>query len=376
MRAERPLLLVHVDAERGFSGGEVQVFLLIEGLRSRGHRCVLVAPPNSRAEAEARARGFETCAVPLVGDLDLRSVLALRRALEKLSPDLVHLHTGRATWLGGIAAWLAGIPAVTTRRMDRRVTRGPRTRFVYGKLVRRAAAISPAVLRCLVDGGVDIRSVTIVPDAVDPARIVPTRDRREVRASLGVPHDEVVLIAVAALVQRKGLDVLIDAVARIAAKGRAPRLWIAGDGDQRDALAQQIEARRLASTAQLLGRREDVGDLLGAADVFVLPAHAEGLGVAALEAMGAGLPVVASRVGGLADAVVDGHTGILVPPGDAGELASALERLIADPDLRAVMGVAGRERVQGAFLPEQMVEAYARMYAEVLTEHEAAATHA
>src|ERR1044071_8722366 len=112
------LRIAHVDAEKGFSGGEVQVFLLMGGLRERGHGAVLICPPASRAEAEARSRGLETIAVRMSGDLDLGAVPKLKRAFESWKPDLVHLHTARATWLGGLAAKLAEAPAITTPRMD------------------------------------------------------------------------------------------------------------------------------------------------------------------------------------------------------------------------------------------------------------------
>lgn len=367
----RSLSILHVDAERGYSGGEVQVFLLLEGLRARGHRNVLAAPPGSRAEAEARARGFETCPVPMTSDLDLRSVVVLRRALARLAPDLVHLHTGRATWLGGLAAWRAGVPAITTRRMDRRVRPGPRTGLIYGTLVRRAAAISPAVAECLRAGGVDSARIVLIPSTIDPARVRPARGRDVVRGELGAGPRDVVLVSLAALHARKGLDVLVDALAELARRGCTPHAWLAGEGEERGALERRISERGLADRVRLLGRREDVGDLLAGADLFVLPAHREGLGVAALEAMAAGRPVVATRVGGLADAVVEGRTGLLVPPGDAAALAAAIERLVEDRALRERLGAAGPSRVAEGFLPAQMVAAYEGVYRGVIAESRA-----
>src|SRR5678816_3828423 len=172
-----PLTLAHVDAEMGFSGGEVQVFLLMEGLRARGHRCVLVAAEHSRAAAEARARGFETRPARMRGDLDFASVVELSAVLRDLRPDVVHLHTGRATWLGGLAAKAAKCPAITTRRMDRRVKKSWRTRLLYGRLTRRVAAISPSVARNLIEGGVDPARIEIVPSTIDPARVATVRGR-------------------------------------------------------------------------------------------------------------------------------------------------------------------------------------------------------
>ncbi len=340
------MTVAHVTFEAGFSGGEVQVFLLMEGLRKRGHRNVLLCPGGSAAEAQARRRGLETRAVP-------RRVRAVRRVLRELRPDLVHLHTGRANWLGGLAAWWLGIPAISTRRMDRRVKPGLRTRILYRTLLSRVAAIAPAVERRLVEGGVPPEKIRLIPSAVDPDALHPQR---------AIAKQGPVVLSAAALVRRKGIDVLLEAFARV---GEA-ELWIAGDGPQRGALETRAKELGVAERVRFLGARDDVPDLLAACDVFVLPSRLEGLGVAALEAMAAAKPVVATRVGGLGEVVRDGECGLLVPPDDPAALAAALERLLGDPELRARLGAAGPARVAEGHLPEQLTDAYERLYREVL----------
>lgn len=359
-----PLTIAHVDAERGFSGGEVQVFLLLEGLAARGHRNRLLCPPDSAAAREAARRGIEVAAVPMRGDLDLPAVRRLAATMRGV--DLVHLHTGRAAWLGGLAAWWAGVPAIVTRRMDRPVRRGWRTRFIYETACRGVAAIAPGIVEQLVAGGVSRQRIALIPSAVDPERIRVRRGGAALRAAEGVGADEPLLLCAAALVRRKGIDVLLDALSALAARGLRPRLWIAGDGPERASLAEQAARLELAAQVRWLGQREDIGDLLAAADAVVLPSRAEGLGVAALEAMAAARPVVASAVGGLADAVRDERTGLLVPPGDAVALAAALERLLREPLLRQRLGGAGPARIAEGFLAEQMVAAYERLYRAVL----------
>ena len=239
MHPKEPLAIAHVDAEQGFSGGEAQVFLLMEGLRARGHRNVLLAPPGSASVSEAARRGLEVRAVAMRGDLDAAAVLGLRRALAALRVDVVHLHTGRATWLGGLAARWAGLTAITTRRQDRRLSSSMRTRLVYGRLVRRVAAISPAVARRLEEGGVERGRLVTIPSAVDPAALVPHRSRAEVRAELGLAEGEFVVLTLAALVPRKGVDVLIEGCARL---GRGATLLVAGDGPERARL-EELSAR-------------------------------------------------------------------------------------------------------------------------------------
>jgi glycosyltransferase involved in cell wall biosynthesis len=360
-----PLRIVHIDAERGFSGGEVQVFLLLRGLTARGHDNRLLCPPASRAEEAARRGGVPVETVPMRSDLDLVAAVRLMRALRRAAPDIVHLHTGRAAWLGGIAARLAGIPALITRRMDRPIRRGWRTRVVYQHCAARVAAISPAIVAQLTAAGVPHERVRLVPSAVDPDRVRPVRPRAETRHALGVDGGEPVLLAACALVARKGIDVLLDALATVGGAGVPVTTWIAGGGPQAHALRAQA-ARLGLERVRFLGRRDDIADLLAGCDVFVLPARHEGLGVAALEAMAAGRPVVASAVGGLADAVIDGGTGVLVPPDDAAALAAALRELLTDRALRARLGSAGPARIAGRFSADQMVTTYEQLYEEIV----------
>jgi len=365
--AAGPLRVAHVSGERGFSGGEVQVFLLMEGLRARGHEGLLVCPPGSRSERAARERGFEVACVSMPNDLALPAAWRIAGVLRRRRPSIVHCHTGRANWLGGLAARWAGIPAVTTRRMDRRVARGWRTRWLYERLLRRAVAISPAVARRLQRAGVPPSRVRVIWSAVDPAALAPSAPRDRLRRGWGVGPETTLVLVAANLVRRKGVDVLLRALAAPELPAEA-RLWVAGDGPERAALEAMATSLGVADRVRFLGRRDDVPDLLEACDVFALPSRREGLGVAALEAMARARPVVASRVGGLAETVVAGETGLLVPPDDPPALAGALARLVVDPPLRRRLGEAGPQRVAQGFLAEQMVSAYESLYREVVAE--------
>lgn len=361
------LTVVHVDTERDFSGGQVQVFLLLDGLAERGVRNVLCCRPGSRAEEEARRRGLDVRTVPMRNDVHLTSVPRIARAIRETGADLVHLHTGRANALGGLAARVARCPAITTRRMDAPVRRHPFNRWLYGS-VRRAVAISPAVGECLARGGVPAEKIRVINSSVDPARLRPSQPRDDLRAGLGLEARDVTLLVLARLTHRKGVDVLLAALARADDSGRPPVCLVAGDGPMLEELKARSRGLDLSSRVCFLGHRADSADLLAACDVFVMPSRAEGLGIAALEAMAAGRPVVGSRVGGLADAIVHERTGLLVPPDDPAALAAALDRVVADPALRHRLGDAGPDRVREGFTADQMVESYLALYREVLVE--------
>lgn len=358
--------IAHVDSERGFSGGEVQVMLLVEGLKARGYRNVIFCPPLSGIARAAVAAGVEAVAVRMRNEFDLPSVLRLARGIRSARADLVHLHTGRATWLGGLAAGLAGRPALATRRMDRPIPRNARTRFLYRRLVRKVAAISPGVARCLTDGGVPAGRIVTIPSAVDPERLRPVRVRDETRRALGAALDDVVVLVLAALTRRKGVDLLLEATAALRRDGVGCVLWIAGDGPELSGLREQAMRLHIGTQVRFLGRRDDKADLLAACDLLAMPSRREGLGVAALEAMAAGRPVLASRVGGLQDAVVDRRSGLLVTADDPAALAAALRELVCDAELRRRLGEAGPQRVAEGFLASQMVDSYEQLYSAIL----------
>jgi len=394
--------VIHVDAEKGFSGGEAQVFHLMRGLARRGWRQVLVAPPGSLALERAEAESFEVESVAMRNNADVIAMLGLRRILKRFAargPVVLQLHTGRATWLGALASWGLGLRVVTTRRMDRRVKRGFGTRLLYGRLIDCAVAISGPVRDELVAGGVEAGKVCVIHSSVDPGELRATdSSRARVRDELEAGADDLVLLVLARLDPRKGIDVLLAGMERVRAesglaalrarnkvaassarRGQGPNnaggegaatgvpmLWIAGDGPARAALEEQAEKLGLSACVRFLGMRADRADLLAAADVFVLPSRREGLGVAALEAMAAGVGVVASRVGGLAEAVVDERCGLLVEPEDARGLAAAIGRLVADRGLVKRLGIGGPGRIREAYHVDMMVAGYEQLYAELL----------
>jgi glycosyltransferase involved in cell wall biosynthesis len=231
--------------------------------------------------------------------------------------------------------------------------------------VQAVVAISEGVRAMLIASGVDPARIHLVPSGVEAERFaLGAGARAAARARHAIDPDAFVLVAVGALETRKGHDVLLDAIA-LRADPRV-HVLVAGEG----ALRADLEARRhalgLDERVRFLGRVDDVPTLLAAADALVMPSRQEGLGVAALEAMAAGLPVVASRVGGLPDAVTDGVTGFLVPAEDPRALAAAIDRLAGDPALARRLGAEAAAAVRARFTMAAMAEATHAVYRNVM----------
>jgi len=344
--------VLHVDPERAWGGGEVQVLALVSVLAARGHASTVAAHPEGPLARAAAAAGASVVPLGIANHFDVRAALVLRR----LAPgfDVVHFHTARAHALAPLSRG-RGARLVVTRRMDYVPAGGPYVRFLYNRSVDAVIAISEGVRTALIRVGVRAERIRVVPSGIDArALAAPPAARAAVRREWGLGDDEVAVVALGALEVRKGHAVLLAAAAGLASAAPRLRYVFCGEGRQAKALAGAAAA--LDGAARLVGFRRDVAACLAAADIVALPSLQEGLGVAALEAMAAGRPVVASRVGGLAEAVVHEETGLLVPPGDPTALAAALARLARDPDLRARLGAAGHARVLARYTATRMAE--------------------
>lgn len=296
---------------------------------------------------------------------DARAVAALRRAIMAAEPDLVHAHGLRA----GLVAALAGRvraarrPLVVTlhNAVLARGLRGGATRLAERVVARTAdvvlGASSDLVKRARRLGAADAR---LGPVAAPPLP-APRRSSAAVRAELGVPAGTPVVLSVGRLHPQKGYDVLVAAAARWRTRDPMPRVVIAGNGPSYLDLTARISATRAPVT--LLGHRRDVADLLAAADLAVVTSVWEARQLFAQEAMQAGVPLVATAVGGIPE--LTGSAAVLVPPGDVDALDAAVQRLLDDPAAREHYAQAGRAQAATWPTPEQTLAQVRDVYAEL-----------
>jgi glycosyltransferase involved in cell wall biosynthesis len=306
--------------------------------------------------------------------LDPRNALALRRWLGRDRIDLVHAHLPLVGALARVAARGLSTRVVYTEHNTQDCYR-PASRWLnavtYG-WQQSVVAVSEEVRRSAESRiGARARGRTaVIPNGVDFERL-----DREAAATPAPPlprlHPGAFLILVpATLAWRKGQDVLLSALACL--EGRRPAavapvaVWLAGDGPERAALLSRMAAARLTASIQLLGSRPDVFALMRRADAVVLPSRHEGHPLALLEALALGRPAIATAVGGVPEIIEDGRTGLLVPPEDAGALASAIERLRSDPALRLRMGVAAAEVIRTHFDVRRSVAVIEGLYRRCL----------
>ena len=339
------------------------VLPLMRALRAGGHEVIGACAEGALLDIP-RAEGFRIEALPMARSLNplaqARAYAATLALIRREKPDLVHGHMPISGLLARAAARHAGVPRIAYTCHGFLFNQpGPwwRRKLSHG-LERAAGRVTDTYLTVSAEEAADARRLGIHPAPVavlngrDPALFHPdAAARAALRAELGVPEGACVVIGVSRLVRHKGWPELLQAVSAAPANCV---LWVVGErlaSDHGEDLEPHFERAGTVLGPRLvrLGYRTDVARLLAAADVFCLPSHFEGLPMSVIEAMLAGLPVVATDIRGPREQVVDGATGLLVPPAAVPPLAAALARLAADPALRAAMGEAGRARALDLF---------------------------
>lgn len=352
-----------INTERGWRGGENQVALLVRGLPADRFAVTTACLPEEPLARSLRALGAEVHGLPARGGLDPRAVWRLRRLIRATDAQLVHAHASHAHSLAALALLGRRVPLVVSRRVDFPIAGGRWGAWKYRR-AQAIIAVSAEVGRVLAAGGVDRARIRVIHDGVDPGR-ARADPPGAVRRELGLPPEAVVCLNAAHLTAHKDHATLLAAFRVVEAADARAYLLIAGAGELAQPLVER--ARELGLTrCRFLGYRHDLAAIMAEADCFVLSSRQEGLGSVIMEAMFAGLPVVATRAGGIPELVDHERDGLLTPVGDPPALAQALLRLITDSEMRTRLSAAARSRAQQHYHFQRMAAAHAQLYDELL----------
>lgn len=350
-------------------GAHVHVRDLACALLQRGHEVTVLVGGRGPFTGELEVRGVPYRSLvhlvrPIRPGTDLRGAVELRRALAELRSDLVSTHSSKAGWLGRMAARSLGIPVVFTAH-GWAFTEGvpERERRLYALAERLAAPFADRIITVSeYDRELALRyRVACAKKLVRVHNGMPDIDPAY-RSRPGVQPPTLVMVA--RFEPQKDHLTLFRALTEL--RELSWELELIGDGPLWETMRVEAQRLGLGERVAFLGARKDVAERLGKAQAFVLVSNWEGFPRSILEAMRAGLPVVASDVGGVREAVVDGETGFLVPRGDVAILCDRLRRLLQDPGMRVRMGTAGRRRYERHFTFEQMLDKTLKVYEEVV----------
>ncbi|MFO1311957.1 MAG: glycosyltransferase family 4 protein [Burkholderiales bacterium] len=361
--------ILHTESSIGWGGQELRILTEMEGMRRRGHEVRLVTADIAEILPAARARELPADALPIAYKKP-RALREMRRWLARnaASFDVINTHSSTDAWLVAMAgATVAGMPPVVrTRHVSTPVNNSWTTRWLYQRATRHIVVTGEALKAQLVrDNGFAPARITSVRTGIDLARFRPL-DRDAARARCGVDARPAVAI-LATLRDWKGHDDLLDAWAMLRRDVPGWQLLVIGDGPRRAHLESRVKTEGLAGDVRFVGNQGDVPAWFACADVAVLPSFGdEGVPQSLMQAAACGLPAVSTPVGAIPEAVVDGTTGLLVPPRRPPELAQALATLMRDAALRERMGRAAHEYAQANFGIDRMLDAMERVFADVV----------
>jgi glycosyltransferase involved in cell wall biosynthesis len=356
--------------------GEHALSLLI-GLRNADMNPYIVAPAPLLESVEKELREFGIVSLPMdmSSPLDWREIVRLASFLRKESIDIVHCHMAIASFCAAPIAWWSGVPVVIETSHGREIWRQGKFfkgSFWFdrqiGRLINRYIAVSGAAADHLINNKrIPEHKITVIHNGRDLTHFQPPSASQTIAARRALKlHDEPTILMLSRFSAEKGHRLLLDAIVRLLP--RWPRLVVllAGDGPLENEIRERCRSAHLENNVRFLGYRSDPHELFAASDLVVLPSAIEGLPLAAVEALAAGRPVVATAVGGTPEVVIDGETGLL-SKNDANQFAAAIEQLLADPVKRIKMARRGRALVERRFDVRIQVEKTFALYRRELT---------
>jgi glycosyltransferase involved in cell wall biosynthesis len=359
-----------LSTSMGMGGADQQILILAQAMRARGHEVRIIAlAPLGPMGREAQLAGIPTDSLELRRNFGLvPRLFRLRRQILAWRPDVVHSHMVHANLIARALRLVTPMPALISTihsSNDGGRLRMTAYRLTNG-LVDRCTIISRlAAERYVAIGAVPASRLEVVPNTVDTQRFhrLP-HARAAIRRELGL-GEEFVWLAVGRFEEAKDYPTMIAAFARLATDRRDARLLLVGTGSLQPEVERLVREAGLADWIRFLGVRRDVPELMSAADGYVLSSAWEGMPVVLLEAAAMGLPVVATRVGGISEVVEDGVSGVLVPPGDPAALAAAVDGLErVSPEARAAMGQRGRACIEREYGVARVMDRWERIYSE------------
>jgi glycosyltransferase involved in cell wall biosynthesis len=335
----------------------------------------------------AKKQGIEIIDVPsLVRRIspinDVRALVALFRHIRKIEPHIVHTHTSKAGILGRLAAWLARVPTIIHTphghvfygHFGRSLSKiFLQMEKLLGKITHHHIALTPEEGKDYLNLGVATsKNISVIHSGVDLNCFKRSATKSNPgKNELAIPSDSLVVGYVGWLIPIKGVTYLVNAMAEVMQRHPNSLLVLVGKGDEKGEeevkLSKQVENLGIVDNVRFLGWRPDVGEIMSCFDIFVLPSLNEGMGRVLVEAMATGLPIVASRVGGIPDLVKHGENGLLVPPADEGALERAISDLLSDEARRKRMGETGK-RICRPYSIEAMVEKIDDLYSRLVEE--------
>ncbi|OIP39188.1 hypothetical protein AUJ95_05840 [Candidatus Desantisbacteria bacterium CG2_30_40_21] len=361
------LKILHVDTANSWRGGEQQTLSLVAGLQEKGYHQIVVCQPGSLLFQ--RCQGYaEVIPIRMRGEWDIIATWKLSQIIESKGVHLVHLHSSHAHALGLMAAKISKSKpkVIVSRRVDFHLRKNPISWIKYRLGIDRIIAVSNAIKQVLLTDGIRQDKITVVHDGIDVERFSRNIDGGYLYHELGLNPCHPIIGIIAALAPHKDHKTFLQACFHVKKNNPLVQFLIVGDGKLRGKLQSKIvKGLNMEKDIIFTGFRDDIPQILSILNVFVASSCLEGLNTSILEAQAAGVPVIATKTGGIPEIIHDEINGLLVPPQDTMSLAEGIICLLEDKTLAGRLSTRGRENV-GKFSKEAMINATESIYQRVM----------
>lgn len=355
--------------------GAERVILELGGkLPNFGYEMIIGIPveegqPEPEMVSAAQALGYNVVLFPIKGAFDLNVLKTIKRYVIENKVDIVHSHGYREDLYAIGCKKVAKLVATNHlwKRRDWKLKLYAKLDAFLLKFFDRLVAVSKPVAKDMVSEGLKMKQITLVQNGIDTEAYRNTTSQQQIRTSLGLDKDTIVMCTLSSLTQEKGIDLALEALAKLGEQPQKLVLLVIGEGPEESGLKAMAKTLGIDDRVIFTGRRNDIPEVMSCTNLFLLPSYIEGLPMALLEAMASGCAVVATAVGDVPD-VVDNEVGRLIEPGNSTQLSEAIYELISNSQGLSFYGRKAQDRVTDRFSSEAMAKGYADVYRRVLEE--------
>lgn len=357
--------ILHTEWSLGWGGQEIRIIAEMEAFRARGYKMMLAARKQSRIYAEAKSRGFDTYIINFGFALNPVTLWRFGHLVRKIKPQIIHTHSSKDSWIGGIIGKITGIPVIRSRHLSSTIKPKLTNSLVYRRFPHAIIASGQHIVEHLVsDIGCLPEKIYSVPAGADETRFVPKPENYLlIRKELGIPANALIVGIVAVLRSWKGHHLLLEAVQTLIQKNLSFHILVIGNGPRRDTLKKMSHDMALSNHVHFLGHRTDVERYYPAMDIHVLPSiKNEATSQVTPQAMLCNTVNIVSNAGGLTEVIQNEKNGLVVPANNSHALAIALERLLKNTELRKKLANKGRQDSLKHFTFSQQIEKTQAVY--------------
>ncbi len=345
---EKKIKVLHIDTEKTWRGGQQQAIYLHEGLIKRNIESMFVCQPDSSLNGYCRENNLPCETFKIRGEADILAARKISKLCEAERYNIIHCHSAHALSIGLVVKYIKNdVKLIAARRVDFHVGKNMLSRYKYNnELIDSIVCISDKIRSVLIDDGIRQDKLVTIHSGIDLTKFDEVNSPGSLRDELGIHADDFIVGTIAAFAGHKDYHNLINAAKVVLETNKKIKFVLVGDGELFDEIKKKAIELNINDSIIFAGYRQNIGEFLGLFDVFVLASRKEGLGTSILDAQSVGLPVIATRTGGIPEIIDNEKNGLLIEPRNPPELASAISTLLSDSQKRELLGRAAQKSVR------------------------------